>query len=254
MKLKMESNNKVAKSMTHYYNAMQRRLENDERYYNGKIYMIDVDGDIYIGSTIKTLDERLQHHQENRHKRDRPESKLYGLIEKRNGWHGVEIQLLENYPCRNDFMLRVRETRWMTILQSTLNIKHHNYFFNQYYWENKDKIQNYKKEYAKKNAEKEAERKKAWYEANKQRLLQAQKEKYLNNHENELAHRRIAYKIKHPKKEVDKEAITKRKQERYEKILEKDRQKSNCPHCNKELSYGSIRKHKKACPTLLNSV
>lgn len=191
----MEKVTKQAKySMSHYYNMRERRLEEDPRYMEGKIYMIQIDEDLYVGSTITTLESRLAHHMEEKNK-DCPDSKLYALIEKIGGWEGVDLQLLENRPCKNKFILQVQETKWMKMLNSTLNVKQHEYYFNQAYWENKEKIQEYKKKYAKQNAEKEAQRKKKWYEANKEKALSRAKERYYRDHENELAHRKIIRKL-----------------------------------------------------------
>ena len=226
--------------MEQYYKLFERRQEKDDRYLQGKIYMLDVDGDVYVGSTIEPLNIRFSGHTKGNEKRSRPQSKLYEAIIKRGGWEGVEMELLENYPCQNKFLLGVRETKWMNILNSTLNIKKAYSYFNQYYWEHKEKISNYKKEYAKKNAVREAERKHSWYEKNKDRISAEQKERYEANKHIITAHKRLTY---IPKPKPSEEQIELQKQATKERAKEKARQRVNCPSCGKDLSRDSLRKH-----------
>ena len=77
-------------------------------YSTGKIYQIIPtcdyeEGDIYIGSTIRQLSERMNSH---RAKRDGCKSKL--LFEK-YGVENCKIELIEAYPCDNRDLLLKRE-------------------------------------------------------------------------------------------------------------------------------------------------
>jgi predicted GIY-YIG superfamily endonuclease len=70
-------------------------------YSQGKIYqMIDeTDGDIYIGSTIQTLNERFwDHHIEKSYNKNKSNFK---------------ISLIEEYPCKNKSELLQREQYWI---------------------------------------------------------------------------------------------------------------------------------------------
>ena len=71
----------------------------DTRYKNGKIYKLEKDGLIYIGSTIRNLKNRLSEH-----KCDGSSSKK--LFETEGE---VIITLIENYPCNNKTELLRRE-------------------------------------------------------------------------------------------------------------------------------------------------
>lgn len=74
------------------------------KYYDGKIYKIEckTSGDIYIGSTYCTLNDRLQ-----THKKYPKEQKIrsYDILQNNN----YEILLLENYPCYSKQQLERRE-------------------------------------------------------------------------------------------------------------------------------------------------
>ncbi len=75
------------------------------KYTNGKIYKIidNTNGNIYIGSTIRSLKRRLQLHIHDLKK------KVYLTSSEiiKNG--NYKIELIENYSCNNDEELRKRE-------------------------------------------------------------------------------------------------------------------------------------------------
>ena len=71
----------------------------DTRYKNGKIYKLEKDGLIYIGSTIRNLKNRLSEHKCNG-------SSSKKLFETEGE---VFITLLEDYPCNNKTELLRRE-------------------------------------------------------------------------------------------------------------------------------------------------
>jgi hypothetical protein len=70
----------------------------------GKIYQIvcRITGEKYVGSTKRTLEERLQEHQYYRNCCSR-------LIIERGDYY---IDLLEDYPCNNVDELRMKEREW----------------------------------------------------------------------------------------------------------------------------------------------
>jgi hypothetical protein len=71
------------------------------KYNNGKIYKIvdNTNGDVYYGSTVKTLQERLSRHISSLNCSSRK-------IIKNNDYN---IILIENYPCESEEELKLRE-------------------------------------------------------------------------------------------------------------------------------------------------
>ena len=92
-------------------------------YSKGKIYKIfnTIDDDIYVGSTVETLQKRFTRHkccstkQKTRH---------FRIYQKMNdiGFDNFCIQLLEEYPCRDKTELNAREGHWIRQI-GTLNTK-----------------------------------------------------------------------------------------------------------------------------------
>lgn len=75
------------------------------------------------------------------------------------------------------------------------------------------------------NKEEMNEHKKKYYEANKEKILKEKKQYY----------------------EANREQIAEKVKKYYEANKEQKKQKSNCPHCNKELRKDSISRHIKTC-------
>ena len=77
----------------------------DEKYKNSKIYKITFENKIYIGITIRTLEERFDEHK-----------KAHGgsnfIQDLKNNLRSAKIELLENFPCTslNELLKRERET------------------------------------------------------------------------------------------------------------------------------------------------
>ena len=92
-------------------------------YTNGKIYTIKNKNDtslIYVGSTIRTLEERFKGHKEACKKQTKnPNSKLYNTVN--NDWTDWYIELYELYPCENKSELCKREGEIIKEI-GTLNI------------------------------------------------------------------------------------------------------------------------------------
>ena len=77
-------------------------------YSKGKIYKIlnNIDDEIYVGSTIKTLSQRMASHRSLAN--FNPYNKLYKhMID--IGIDKFYIELVENYPCNNNDELRGKE-------------------------------------------------------------------------------------------------------------------------------------------------
>ena len=68
-------------------------------YQNGKIYKIlnNIDGEIYVGSTIETLGQRMAKH---RSEAKRTQNKFYNHMNEL-GVENLYIELIENFPCND---------------------------------------------------------------------------------------------------------------------------------------------------------
>ena len=126
----------------------------DKRYENGKIYIVRCKYDdnlIYVGSTIRTLEERLKGH------RTHYRCSLYQYV---NGdWDNWFIELYEDYPCKNKKKLERREGEVQREIATINNVvagrtfnelyKDNKLIFNerqkQYYHNNREKCLEYKK-------------------------------------------------------------------------------------------------------------
>ena len=177
-------------------------------YQNSKIYKIvdNTNGNIYIGSTIKTLSQRIAQHRSGYKRFQAGKSnncKSYDII--KNG--DYDIVLLEN--CENietKEQLHARERHYIDTLECV----------------NKNRPGKY-------NELGEREYKKEWYEANKEDIQKQMKQYYEMNKEDIIA------KMKEYR-ETNKEILNdKQKQKMNEKIT--------CPHCNIEFSRGNKSHH-----------
>jgi len=132
------------------------------KYDNGKIYKIVdfTNGNIYIGSTVQTLTERLA-----QHKRDKRCSSC-DII--KNG--DYDIILIENYPCQSKEELEARE-RYYILNTECVNLQIPGRTKKEYYEDNKEKIKKRIKEYRDKNKD----RTKEYREKNKDTQSQHQK-------------------------------------------------------------------------------
>jgi len=79
-------------------------------YQNGKIYKITNSNDnkVYIGSTVKNLNDRMANHRHNIKNDEKKKSKLYQHI-KKVGKDKFKIKLVKNYPCNNLNELKYKE-------------------------------------------------------------------------------------------------------------------------------------------------
>ena len=173
----IQTNNQNQYEITQFFSETQNLLLNIYRYnkyYNGKIYciMCNTTGEVYIGSTTRTLNKRLKDHK----------SKDNGTSSKQIILRGdYKMILLENYPCANKRLLEQREAEWIKSnecvnekvpfrteeeaheikLQSGRNWRinnreHHNKYMNDYFHKNKVSGENkgyFKKYYKKYNEE-----------------------------------------------------------------------------------------------------
>ena len=144
------------------------------KYSQGKIYKIvdNTNDDIYIGSTIHILKDRLSKH---KNRQSRCKSRLIIM----NG--DYDIVLIENYPCESKKELEMRERYWI-LNTECINIKIPG---------------RTQKEYCIDNKEIRTNRSKKWQHDNKDRYLQYQKVYCIDNKEklSDKKKQRYAYKI-----------------------------------------------------------
>lgn len=140
------------------------------KYLNGKIYKLvdNTNGNIYIGSTIKTLNRRLIKHKSEYKGYLNEKSKFitsYDII--KNG--DYKMELIENYPCENKKQLEDREGFYIrnsncinkTILGRTEQ---------QYRIDNKEKVKKWKKEFYCRHREDILKKNKRHRELNKDKI------------------------------------------------------------------------------------
>jgi hypothetical protein len=126
----------------------------------GKIYKIVADDttDIYIGSTIQQLNNRLATH---KHKRSCMSNKLFT-------YPNTRIELIEEYKCNNPIELRQREQYYINLNKDICINKFRAYRTKEEY--KKDKNNSARKSYHI-NIEKERLRTKVYRENNKEKEL-----------------------------------------------------------------------------------
>lgn len=115
------------------------------KYNNGKIYKIvdNTNNNVYYGSTIETLGERLSVHKYNKNCRSR-------LIINNGDY---DIILIENYPCESKEQLETRERHYIENNKCiNKNIPGRN--MKEWREDNKDNIRKYHKEWREDNKEK----------------------------------------------------------------------------------------------------
>ena len=198
-------------------------------YKNGKIYKITncIDDEVYIGSTCTTLTKRWYEHKKS------CAYKPFKIYEHMNklGIEKFSISLVENYPCTNKTELFRREGE-VTKEQGTLNSKIAGRTKNEWAEDNKDHLDNYRKN---------------WYEEHKDNNLEYAKEYRENNKDKVKEYR-----------ENNKVNIAERMKE-YSKIyrkqnIERLREKIECDICKSMISREYISKHKKtiSCKNSVN--
>lgn len=152
------------------------------KYKNGKIYKIvdNTNDNVYYGSTIETLKNRLKKHQYTKRKYV---CSSKSIIDNNN----YDIILVEDYPCNSKQELELRERYFIEnyecINKAIPGRTNKEYYYDnidkskQYYQDNKEYINNRQKIYRENNKEREAKTKKAWAENNKEKFSNYQKQR-----------------------------------------------------------------------------
>ena len=184
----------------------------DNKYSNGKIYRLQntINNHFYIGSTCKTLTERLSKHKSQAKASPRPVHHCFNTV----GWSNVEIILLENFPCQNKLELLKQERYWIEQLNPTLNIDVPSRTRAEWIEENKDYFVEYQKQYREHHKEELAKQQKEYYDVNKDKLIQYQKDYNIKNKE-KVKERKKKYSAEH------KEHLAVKKREWYDENKDK---------------------------------
>ena len=143
----------------------------DERYKNGKIYIVKCKYDnslIYIGSTITTLKERFRLHKTDKN------CSLYLYVN--DNWDNWYIELYEDYPCKSKYILELRETEVQRQI-ATINKQLARRSQKEHYHDYRDKLLEQQKQYHHDNRDKMLEEMKQNYQANRDKILEQKKQK-----------------------------------------------------------------------------
>jgi len=208
-------------------------------YSKGKIYKIwSFNSDeIYIGSTIQALSERLRGHKKCFNYYKKTGKKYCGSYIILENEH-YDIELIEYCPCKTKAELHRREGE----LQREMNCVNQliaGRTKKEYYEDNKEIINKYKKEYYEENKEKISEKGKEWYKKNSIRVIEKSKKWNAENKE----HRKEWYKkneniLKEKRKKYNKKNENKIKE--YEK--EKKKIRIIC-ECGTDIAKAKISRH-----------
>ncbi len=106
------------------------------KYQDGKIYSLECDGLVYVGSTVRTLHERYKEHKY----RINDISSLCCSRKLFESGLEVSCKILEHYPCNNKRELEERESYWIDKLEC---INHHKPYVS--IEDQKNKIREYNK-------------------------------------------------------------------------------------------------------------
>ena len=144
-----------------------------------KIYKIVRNSDdllIYVGSTCEPmLCRRFDKHKSM--SKLKPNRKIYRTVLDNDGWNNHQILLIKLYPCNSRDELHSEEARFIRALNPMCNKQIPMRTDKQYYIDNRDKIQQYCKEYRIENKEKMQQ----YYIENKEIINKYAKEYYIDN-------------------------------------------------------------------------
>ena len=202
-------------------------------YQNGKIYCIrnTITNDIYVGSSCEPhLSKRMVKHRSSA-KNERDRNML--LYQKMNelGIENFYIELIENYPCESKDQLRAREGHYIREI-ATLNKRIETRTDKEWREDNKEYIQEWKKQHYQEHKEEINKQSKQYREENKDKIKERSKD-YEKNKEEIIAkvneyRAENADVIKQRKKdyyEKNKEYIKQKTKKNREENLEADRQR-----------------------------
>lgn len=188
-------------------------------YKNGKIYkLVNRNGMIYIGSTCQSLTKRKCVHKSdyNAYLKGNSKSMTTSIELFKNDPNGVDIVLIEKYPCNDKMELHKRERYWIECMDcinkiiptrtkkeylkdNADKIKEYDKKYREenkdkikkYREENKDKIREQKQKYREENKDKIKDKKKEYYEKNKDKIKE-----YRKKNDDKIKEQQKEYRIK----------------------------------------------------------
>jgi len=148
----------------------------ENKYSNTKIYKLECgDGFYYYGHTTNTLSYRKGGHKTDSNKPNHNNSPLYKHIKNcKIDWKDIRMILIESFPCNSKDEARAKENEYIVKYKSDIKcLNYHHSFLS------KEAEEQYHKEYNKKMGAENQQRYreahpeliKAYYEANKQKML-----------------------------------------------------------------------------------
>jgi DNA anti-recombination protein RmuC len=173
---------------------------------------------VYVGSTTN-FTKRKQHHKSscNNEKNLNHNLKVYTNIRENDGWENWNMIKICDYPCNNKREAELEEDKYMTQLKASMNSHRASRTKQQYYEDNREKLQENMKEYYDANKEKIQENRKEYYDANKEKIKE-----YRDNNKEKIQERMKEY------QETNKEKLKEYKKEYYETNKEKNKIKCEC--------------------------
>ena len=233
-------------------------------YQDAKIYKLESAGGLYIGSTTRTLSQRLSIHK-NHHKM-RCEGKPLNTSSHLVMCHpDYKISLLELFPCDTIQELVERERFYIVSFPECVNIRMRHTKEEMYDKEKQKQIEKYHQareatreqreaiKEAKKEATKERQKlkEKERYAQNREALIQKSKQRYEANKEQILAklrewqgaHKEQLVEYNKEYYEQNKAKLNERTKTYYAQNKEIINARVNCPICNKSMVKNSLRNH-----------
>ena len=198
-------------------------------YSQGKIYIIknDENEEVYIGSTVQTLAERLRNHKKD-YKRWLDGHGHYTSSYEIVQFESCRIELLQEYPCDSGDELRKKEGEYIRqYKENCINIQIAGRTAKERYESNRDEILEYHKEYRETHKEVISEKKKKHYEDNKDKIIEHQKE-YQEAHKEHIAEYKKEYYETHK-----------------EELASKRKAPIQCPNCHEIVNKAHLSRHMK---------
>ena len=114
-----------------------------------KIEHIDDDSFVYVGHTTNFSKRKAQHKSCCNNESDKAFNlKLYQMIRDNGGWDNFKMIEVEKYECNDKREAERREDEVMKELKANMNARQSFRTPKEYYEQNKEKIDKYKKEYS----------------------------------------------------------------------------------------------------------
>jgi len=216
------------------YDETEYDVGTDDKYQYGKIYKLKCKGGhYYIGSTIRTLSDRLYSHKQCAKK---DISKVYTHL-RSIGTDNVTIALVESYPCSSAKQLRKREDEYIQdALHDPFCLNDHRAYMTA------DETAQQQKEYYKENRSDLLAYQQA-YKAEHYKEILTKKAEYRKQHREELCEKQKAYAAAHKEQVQAKNKIYK---ERNKERIRKQCKQYNETHKEQVAAYKLDWQRKKA--------